>query len=272
MSASPVSERPPDLNVADLATISPGDFRLACREGRYKGTTRGVALGYLQCNLVVLQARYAYDFLLYCQRNQKACPVLEICDAGDPQPRLLAPGADLRTDLPKYAVYRAGRREPDTTDACELWSEDSIAFLIGSGISFDQALQDAGVQTTRDRWVVRCSLPTQPAGIFKGSMVVTMRWLTPAQAIQAVQVTARYPFNHGAPVHIGDPKDIGADLAEPLVGPPVTEVPDGLVPVFWACGVTPQQAALEANLDLMFTHAPAHGFVTDRKAREYALP
>jgi len=257
---------------SDLARISPREFRLACREGRYSGTTRGVALGYLQCNLVVLSRNHAYDFLLYCQRNQRACPVLEVCDAGDPEPRLLAPGADLRTDLPRYAVYRDGRRESDATDVLPLWSGDLVAFLIGSGISFDAALQEAGVQTLRDRWVLNTTLPTHPAGRFSGSLVVTMRWLAPDQAIKAVQVTVRYPFNHGAPIHIGDPAVIGADLTRPPVGPPVESVPPDIVPVFWACGVTPQQAALEAKLDLMITHAPAHGFVTDVRARELALP
>lgn len=254
------------------ASLTPAEFRRACREGRYCGTSRGAAPGYLQCNLVVLEERYAYDFLLYCQRNQRACPVLEVCDAGDPEPRELAPGADLRTDLPRYAIYRQGVREPDVNEIRTYWNERSVAFLIGSGISFDQALEEAGVQTTKDRWVLRCAVSTRPAGIFCGNLVVTMRWLTPDQAIKAVQVTARFPYNHGAPIHIGDPGAIGADLSNPLFGEPVERVPDDVVPVFWACGVTPQEAALKARVDLMLTHAPAHGFVTDRKAREFALP
>ena len=270
MSAQPYS---PDGSLTDdLARISPKDFRAACREGRYSGTTRGVALGYLQCNLVILRERYAYEFLLYCQRNQKACPVLEVCDTAIAEPRRLAPGADLRTDLPRYAVYRAGTREADETDVSHLWSDDHVAFLIGSGISFDYALEQAGVQTSRDRWVVRTTVPTQPAGRFHGSLIATMRWLTPDQAVKAVQVTTRFPFNHGSPIHLGDPEAIGADLRNPLVGPAVDGIPHGVVPVFWACGVTPQQAALEAKLDLTITHAPAHGFVTDVLAREFAIP
>lgn len=256
----------------EWAGIAPCDFRLACREGRYTGTTRGVALGYLQCNLVIVHRRYAYDFLLYCQRNQKACPVLEVCEAGDPEPRRLAPGADLRRDLPRYSVYREGALAENREEICGLWSKDSVAFLIGSGITFDDALRQAGVPTGEDRWVLNTALATESAGVFRGRLVVTMRWLTAAQAIQAVQVTARFPSNHGAPVHIGDPAEIGADLAHPLVGPPVERVPPGKVAVFWACGVTPQQAALEARLDLMITHAPAHGFVTDVLARDLALP
>jgi uncharacterized protein YcsI (UPF0317 family) len=256
----------------DLARMAPRDFRLACRHGNYSGTTRGVALGYLQCNLAVLHQRYAYEFLLYCQRNQKACPVLEVCDTGNAEPRRLAPGADLRTDLPRYAVYREGVRGTDETNVSHLWSGDHVAFLIGSGISFDQALEDAGVQTVRDRWVIRTTLPTEPAGRFHGQLIATMRWLTAEQAVKAVQVTTRFPFNHGAPIHLGDPVAIGADLRAPLVGPPVESIPRDLVPVFWACGVTPQQAAIEAKLDFMITHAPAHGFVTDVLARELATP
>jgi uncharacterized protein YcsI (UPF0317 family) len=252
--------------------MTPREFRLACREGRYTGSTRGIAPGFVQANLAILRAEYAYEFLLYCQRNQRACPVLEVCDTGSWEPRRMAPGADLRSDLPRYAVYREGGREPDLTDISVLWRDDFVAFLIGSGISFDEALERAGVPTDRDRWVVRTTIPTEPAGRFRGPLVVTMRWLTPEQAIKAVQVTARFPFNHGAPLHIGDPAAIGADLARPLFGPPVERVREGVVPVFWACGVTPQEAALAAGLDIMITHAPAHGFVTDVPAAELALP
>lgn len=215
---------------------------------------------------------FAYEFLLYCQRNQRACPVIEVLDAGDATPHLTAPGADLRTDLPRYAVYRDGHRLDDVTDASALYQPDFVSFLIGSGISFDQALEDAGVPTGKDRWVLRTNLPTARAGRFHGPLVVTMRWLSPEQAIRAVQVTTRYPFNHGAPIHLGDPAAIGADLENPYVGPPVHRVPSGVVPVFWACGVTPQEAALAAGLDIMVTHAPAHGFVTDWEARRLATP
>lgn len=251
---------------------TPAEVRMACRSGEYAGTTRGLALGYLQCNLVILRREHAFDFFVYCQRNQRSCPVLEVTDPGDPEPKQLAPGADLRTDLPRYAVYRDGRRLEDQTDIRDLWRDDFVSFLIGSGISFDQALERAGVPTDKHRWVLRTDRPTVPAGIFRGNLVVTMRWLTPRQAITATEVTARFPFCHGAPLQIGDPAAIGADLAQPYVGPPVTDIPKGLVPVFWACGVTPQEAALEAKIDLMITHAPAHGFVSDWEAERLAVP
>ena len=245
--------------------------RLDARSGTL-GPTRGVALGFVQCNLVILHRELAYDFLLYCQRNQKACPVLEVTDPGDPEPKRLAPGADLRTDVPRYAIYRHGERQNDREEIRDLWTDDSVAFLIGSGLTFDQALERAGVPTGKHRWVLRTNLPTEPAGAFHGNLVVTMRWLTPEQAVIATQVTARFPFNHGAPIHLGDPAAIGADLAQPLFGGPIEPMPNHLVPVFWACGVTPQAAAEAAGIDLMITHSPAHGFITDLRADELCLP
>jgi len=247
-------------------------LRQEIRAGRHTGPTRGHALGYVHCNLAVLRKRHAFEFMLYCQRNQRACPVLEVCDPGDPEPRRMAPGADLRTDLSAYDVFRAGRHVERRQDIRDLWADDLVAFLIGSGITFDAALERAGVPTDRDRWVLRTTVPTERAGPFHGPLVVTMRWLTPAQAITATQVSARFPFNHGAPIHIGDPAAIGADLAAPLFGPPVARVPPDKVAVFWACGVTPHEAAIAAGLDLMICHAPAHAFVSDVRSDELCLP
>src|SRR5262245_57478563 len=186
--------------------------RLDIREGRHTGPTHGLALGYVQCNLVLIRQPLAFDFLRYCQRNQRACPVLEVTDPGDPEPKRTAPGADLRTDLPRYAIFRNGLREQDVTDLQSLWEPEFVGFLLGSGITFDQALQRSGIPTHQHRWVLRTTLPTVPAGPFHGPLIATMRWLTPAQAIVATQVTARFPFNHGAPLHLGDPAAIGADL------------------------------------------------------------
>ena len=256
----------------DLPPEAARQARLAIREGRHTGSSRGLAMGYVQCNLVVIPKQHAFDFLLYCQRNPRACPVLEVTDPGSPEPRRLAPGADLRTDLARYAVWRKGERQADCTDITALWRDDLVAFLIGSGITFDQALERAGVPTDCDRWVLNTALPTEPAGPFSGPLVVTMRWLTPEQAITATQVSARFPFNHGAPIHIGDPAVIGADVAKPLFGPPVKRVPAERIAVFWACGVTPQAAAEQAGLDLMIAHAPAHSFITDLLADRFCQP
>jgi uncharacterized protein YcsI (UPF0317 family) len=262
--------------VDDAATRDPAleseRVRHDIRAGRIRDTSRGLAPGFVQCNLAILPKDYAFDFLLYCQRNQRACPVLEVTDPGDPVPRRLAPSADLRTDCARYSVFTDGVRQRDRDDLKGIWRGDLVAFLIGSGITFDDALERAGVPTGANRWVLRSGLPTEPAGPFKGDLVVTMRWLTPAQAIIATQVSARFPFNHGAPIHIGDPAAIGADLAHPLFGGPVPPLPDGLTPVFWACGVTPQSAAEAARLPLFITHAAAHSFITDLKADSLMLP
>jgi uncharacterized protein YcsI (UPF0317 family) len=238
-------------------------IRDGIRAGRVTGTSRGLAPGFVQCNLAIMAKAHAFDFMLYCQRNQRACPVLEVTNPGDPVPHRLAPGADLRTDCARYAVYVDGVRQTDRTDIVDLWRDDLVTFLIGSGITFDAALERAGVPTDRHRWVLRTNQPTEPAGPFRGDLVVTMRWLTPAQAITAVQVTSRFPFNHGAPIHIGAPSAIGADLETPLFGGPVPVMPQELTAVFWACGVTPQSAAESARLPLFIAHAPAHSFITD---------
>ncbi|HEY2136689.1 MAG TPA: DUF1445 domain-containing protein [Xanthobacteraceae bacterium] len=246
--------------------------RREIRTGRIRGTSRGLAPGFVQCNLAILPKAFAYDFLLYCQRNQRACPVLEVTDPGDPVPHRLAPTADLRTDCARYSVFVDGVRQRDRDDLVEIWRDDLVCFLIGSGITFDAALERAGVPTGRDRWVLRTALPTEPAGPFRGDLIVTMRWLTPAQAITAAQVTARFPLNHGAPIHIGDPAAIGADLSNPMFGGPVPPLPPNLTPVFWACGVTPQAAAEGARLPLFMTHAAAHSFITDRSADSLMAP
>lgn len=255
-----------------LPNKEPQRIRAEIRAGRITGTSRGLAHGFVQCNLAILPKAFAFDFLLYCQRNQRACPVLEVTDPGSPEPKKLAPGADLRTDCAKYAIYRNGAREDDRHEITDLWRDDLVTFLIGSGISIDGALEAAGVPTHKDRWVLKTALPTEPAGPFQGDMIVTMRWLTPQQAITATQVTARFPFNHGAPIHIGDPGAIGADLVRPLFGPPVPPTPAGVVPAFWACGVTPQSAAENAGLPLFIAHAPAHSFITDMPAAALMQP
>lgn len=248
------------------------EARAAMRAGGWKGPTVYRVPGFVQANLVVVSRREAYDFLVYCQRNPKPCPVIEVTDPGDPEPRRVAPGADLRTDLPRYRLYRRGVQAEDLEDIRPLWREDSVAFLLGSSLSFDAALERAGVPRSEEVWLYATSLPTVPAGAFRGPLVVTMRLMSPAQAIIAAQLTARFVFTHGAPVHVGDPQEIGVDLGSPLVGPPLEGLPPGRTAVFWACGVTPQLAAREAALELMITHSPGHGFITDLPTDQFCLP
>jgi uncharacterized protein YcsI (UPF0317 family) len=212
----------------DTALITEArEARLAIRRGEWTGSTAIRLPGWVQCNLVVLPRAQAYGFMVFCQRNPKACPLIEVTDPGDPEPRRCAPGADLRSDLPRYAVYRAGQCVEEPTDLRHLWRADSVAFLIGSSLTFDAPLERAGVSLEHGVWVLDTGLVTTPAGQFAGNLVVTMRLFSPAQAIIATQWTARFPSNHGAPVHVGDPALIGADLAHPLYGPPLSAIPEG---------------------------------------------
>ncbi len=249
------------------ASLSAADARRAIREGAWRGPTAGLAAAYAQANLVVLPREHAFDFLLYCQRNPKPCPLLEVLDPGAVEPAC-APGADLRTDLPRYRVWRDGRLEGEPTDVRDLWRDDLVSFLIGCSFSFEAPLLAAGLEVRhlsegRNVPMYRTARPTRPAGPFRGPLVVSMRPFSPADVVRAVEVTARLPQVHGAPVHVGEPAALGiADLGRPDYGDPVTIRP-GELPVFWACGVTPQAALLEARLPFAITHAPGHMFVTD---------
>jgi uncharacterized protein YcsI (UPF0317 family) len=247
------------------------EARLLMRRNEWIGTTTHQLPGCVQCNLVVLAKADAYDFLVYCQRNPKPCPLIEVTDPGDPEPKFSAPGADIRTDVARYAVFRSGRLDEEVTDIQNLWRADSVAFLIGSSLTFDFALERAGVPRSQV-WVLDTKIPTAPAGKFSGPLVVTMRWMTAAQAVVATQLTSRFYMNHGAPIHVGDPQEIGADLLHPLHGPIVESIPSGVVPVFWACGVTPQRAALASSVERMITHVSGHAFITDLKADQICLP
>lgn len=244
------------------------DIRQRAREGQLTGPTSGMAAGFVQANLVILPKSLAFDFLLFCQRNPKPCPLLDVTDVGSPEPKQAAPGADLCTDLPRYAVYVHGERIETPTELQEWWQEDMVGFLLGCSFSFEHAMLRAGLPVRHIEQqcnvpMYLTSLPCRPAGVFHGNLVVSMRPLTPAQAEAATEISRRFPFAHGAPVHRGDPSAIGIkDLAKPEFGDPV-EVREGEVPVFWACGVTPQAAIMAARPPLALTHCPGHMFITD---------
>jgi uncharacterized protein YcsI (UPF0317 family) len=244
------------------------EVRRRARSGELTGPTPGLAPGYVQANLVVAPRELAFDFLLFCQRNPKPCPLLDVTEVGAAEPRLVAPGADLRTDLPRYRVYRHGKLVEEPTDLHAWWRDDLVAFLLGCSFTFESALLQAGVPVRHleagcNVPMYRTNLSCQPAGMFRGPMVVSMRPLTPAQAVRAVQVCSRFPRAHGAPVHLGDPAALGIrSLETPDFGDPV-EIQPGEIPVFWACGVTPQAVAMEVRPPLLITHKPGHMFVTD---------
>ncbi len=260
---------------ADLRHATGATLRGFARAGKLTGPTPGLALGYVQANLVVLPKDLAFDFRLFCQRNPKPCPLLDVTDPGSAEPKLVAPGADLRTDLPRYVVYQNGERVDEPTDLRGWWRDDLVAFLLGCSFTFENALLQAGlpvrhIETNRNVPMYRTSLPCVPAGVFKGNMVVSMRPMRPDQAVEAVRVCSRFPQAHGAPVHRGDPSAIGIrDLARPDFGDAV-EIRPGEVPVFWACGVTPQSVVMEVRPPLAITHKPGHMFVTDLKDEDLA--
>ena len=247
--------------------MTASELRQACRDGSFDRPTAGLCRGLVQANMMAVPAEAAFDFLLFAVRNPRPCPIVEVVEAGRVEPRC-APGADLRTDLPRYRVYRDGKLAEERAEVRSLWRDDLVAFLIGCSFSFEEALAAAGVplrhvEMGRNVPMYRTAVPTVPAGRFRGPLVVSMRPVPAGLVPLAVQVTSRFERVHGAPVHVGAPEALGiADLARPDFGDPV-EVGPGELPVFWACGVTPQAAALASGLPFCITHAPGHMLVTD---------
>ena len=262
------------ISASDLATGQA--VRRACRTGGWRGPTAGLAPGFVQGNLVILPAVLAGDFLRFCQRNPKPCPVIGLTEPGDPCLPELGHDLDIRTDLPGYRVWRDGALIDEPTEVTAWWRDDLVGFVLGCSLTFEAALTAEGMVMRHAEAggsvpMYRTSLPCEPAGPFAGPMVVSMRPLTPADAIRAVQITSRFPAVHGAPVHIGLPQAIGiADLAAPDYGDPV-EVRADELPVFWACGVTPQAVIAAARPAFAITHAPGHMLVTDLPDHHFAV-
>jgi uncharacterized protein YcsI (UPF0317 family) len=261
---------------------APGQFdsglaaRLACRSGLIRGSTAGIAPGYVQGNLAILPKDLATDFLRFCQSNPKPCPIIGISDVGDARVPALGADLDIRTDLPGYRVWKNGELVEETGDISEWWRNDLVAFVIGCSFSFEEALIADGLPIRHIACGVRVpmyrtNIACVPANRFSGPMVVSMRPLQPAHAIRAVQITSRFPSVHGAPVHIGLPHLIGiGDLGRPDYGDPVPVEADEL-PVFWACGVTPQAVIAAAKPAFAITHAPGAMLVTDLKNTQLAI-
>ena len=250
--------------------------RLAIRRNQHTGSTAGFAPGFVQANLAILPQALASDFLRFCQRNPKPCPMIGVSAPGDPAIPALGDDLDIRTDLPRYRVWRDGTVIDEPTDIRKWWRDDLVSFALGCSLSFEQALLDEGIELrhmTCDCTVpmYRTSVETNAAGPFHGPLVVSMRPMKPADAIRAIQITTRFPSVHGAPVHIGKPELIGIkDIGRPDWGDAVP-VHEDEIPVFWGCGVTPQSVIMAVRPDFCITHYPGAMLVTDRRNTEFAI-
>jgi uncharacterized protein YcsI (UPF0317 family) len=254
-----------------VAHMSTGlDVRRECRSGRLGGPTAGLAPGYVQANLAILPRDWADDFLRFCHANPKPCPLLAVSEAGSPVLSALGAALDVRTDLPRYRVWKRGELITSPTDVMSVWRDDLVSFIIGCSFSFEEALLQSDIPLRHvacgsNVAMYRTSIATRPAGRFHGPLVVSMRPMKPIHAIRAIQVTTRLPAVHGAPVHIGFPEAIGInDLDKPDYGDAVP-IEAGELPMFWACGVTPQAAIAAARPPFAITHAPGCMLVTDLK-------
>jgi uncharacterized protein YcsI (UPF0317 family) len=264
-----------DMSAASaVAESDAADARARIRAGEHIGPTSGLAPGFAQANLVILPARQALDFARFCVRNPRPCPLLEITDTGSPHPEILSSDADLRSDLPRYRVFENGSLVDDPTDVTRYWRDDLVSFLLGCSFTFEWALAAAGLPLAHQQQGVNVPMYVTDrecagAGPFRGPLVVSMRPFPPDDIPHASAISARFPAMHGAPVHIGDPAALGIpDLGAPDFGDPVT-VGTGEIPVFWACGVTPQAAVIAAEPPLAIFHAPGHMFITDRPHAEF---
>src|SRR5262247_348524 len=252
------------------------DARLMIRRGDHAGPTSGMAPGYVQANLAILPQALATDFLRFCQLNPKPCPLLAASAPGDFRLPTLGDDLDIRTDLPRYRVFRRGELVDEPADIRAHWRDDLVAFVLGCSFSFEEALVEGGIELRHITCnatvpMYRTSIATAPSGPFHGPMVVSMRPMKPADAIRAIQITTRFPAVHGAPVHIGKPELIGiADIRKPDWGDAVP-VNDDEIPVFWACGVTPQSVVATVKPEFCITHYPGSMLVTDRRNSEFAV-
>ena len=255
--------------------LSPARLRELIRAGKWTKPTTGSASGYVQANLVMVPREEAFHFLLFCIRNPKPCPILDVLEAGKVGPRIAA-GADLRTDLPRYRIFEQGELKKEVGDVVDIFHEDMVSFLLGCSFSFESALVGAGLPVRNLDEEKNISMyitnrACQPAGPFCAPLVVTMRPMRPEEAVRAVQVTTRFHLTHGAPIHLGSPEEIGiGDLSRPDFGDSVSIRP-GEIPVFWACGVTAILAATSIPLPLVITHAPGHMFVSDLRDEDLTL-
>ncbi|MBH68101.1 MAG: hypothetical protein CMM58_07100 [Rhodospirillaceae bacterium] len=253
----------------DKRSAEPKKLRHIFRSGAYRGTTAAMADGYTQGNLAIIPENYALDFARFCQRNPQPCPIIGVSDTGNPEMFTLGDNIDIRSDIPSYNIYRDGKLDSSVSDIRELWQNDSVAFVLGCSFSFEEALAQGQiplrhVELDRTCPMYKTSIETVPSGPFSGGMVVSMRPMSSSDAVRASAITARFPHTHGMPVHLGDPAEIGIiDINKPDWGDP-SEFKEGEIPVFWACGVTPQNAIRNADIPFVITHTPGSMLITDK--------
>lgn len=257
----------------DYSNMHPKEVRRLIKEQKITGQTSGMCSGYAQANLCILPKEYAFDFLLFCMRNPKPCPILEVGDTGSKRIKSMAENGDVCTDFPKYRIWKKGVLTEEVSDISEYWNDDFVYFLIGCSFSFESELLEAGVpvrhiEEGRNVPMFNTNIVLDKAGVFHGNMVVSMRPIPYDLVVKAVNVTAAMPRVHGAPIHIGCPENIGiTDISKPDYGDAVT-IKEGEVPVFWPCGVTPQNAVMAVKPSVAITHSPGHMFITDVKNSE----
>lgn len=256
-----------NYDITPYMNMHPAEVRERIRAQEITIPTAGMSRGYAQANLVILPAQYAEDFKEYCRLNPFPCPVLEVI-SGTPETLVMGKGGNITTDIPEYFVYRNGEFSERLNDVSHLWQDDFVGFLLGCSFSFEDALMREGIEirhiaTGRNVPMYKTSIQTKEAGVFKGPMVCSMRPMTPENARRAYDITVKMPNVHGAPVHMGDPAEIGIkDIMKPDYGESV-EIREGEIPVFWPCGVTPQAAIENAKLPLVITHSPGYMYITD---------
>ena len=264
------------LSESEIAAIKPKDFRSMVRKGEYTGVTMEACRGYAQANFAIVPKEYAFDFLLFCNRNPRPCPVVDVTEPGDPHPKLMAPEADISTDLPRYRIFQDGNIIDEPIEITKYWRDDLVAFLIGCAQGFMWALQAANI-LWKHYGIYRSNIPCVPAGRFHGPMAVSVSaFYNTRDAVRVIQISSRYLLNHGSPIYIGNPADIGVEnIGQPdsfHPSRPIAEPPKpGEIVMTWGCGVTPQTVAIESKIPLMITHYPSHMFVTDQLPEELAV-
>jgi len=252
----------------NYSNLNAAQARQLIRSGAWRRPTTGLALGYVQANLVILPHCWAEEFTAFCRHNRQAAPLLDMTAPGNPHPTRIAPDADIRTDIPRYRIYRNGQFAEERDDILSLWREDSVAFLLGCSFSAERALIEQGVrlphiEQKKNVAMYRTALSCTATSHFHGPVVVSMRPIKKSQLERVIEITGRYPLAHGAPIHVGEPAELGiADLAHPDWGD-ATAIEEDEVPVFWACGVTPQAVIMEVKPEIAITHSPGHMFITD---------